>query len=513
MPYTLRFSDSLKNTTVTVPDMPPGINTVDTSLSLVGKGYPNYGEKIADNFLHLLENFASHVPPENPIEGQLWYDTSDTSKKVLRIMDGTASAARWPSANGIYQQGTDPKNSANASLKNGDIWVDTSLNQLKIYNSNIWTTVGPSVGSGGSKTGVETVTLFSNTDPAVPYKVIFNYINGVVVAIVADNEFTPNPVISGFTTLSRGINLYKNVDTGNNATLNGISSSTYALQVNGSTWLGSEFLRKNDTSNGGQLIKGRVTYRQLNSVAADVKGAYGILIDIEGGPASEYVQLYKEGSDAVLLNNKTNGKISFRINNNNLTPDLLTVGSTLVNINTATSIDGEVYISRALTVNSAATITGNTTVGGNAYITGGATISSTTTATGKIIVGMPGGNGVAIVSGHNSSYDIGTATNYFRSMYVSNIYSSNIYTSNVFATNVAWSTGTLQLSATDTVPTGWLKCNGSTATTSTYVGLYSVIGTKYGTTGLGPNEFYLPNLYTTSTTAGGTTTTYYIIKT
>jgi hypothetical protein len=512
MSYTLRFSDPLKNSTVTVPDMPPGINTVDTSLSLVGKGYPNYGEKIADNFLHLLENFASPIPPENPIEGQLWYDTSDTSKKVLRVMDGTATASRWPSANGIYQQGTDPKNSSGASLKNGDIWVDTSVNQLKIYNSNIWTTVGPSVGSGGNKTGVEASKLFSNDNPASEYPVIFNYINGIVVSIVTNNAFTPNPVISGFSTLQPGINFYNNVDTGNYAILNGIASSAQSLQVSNSPYSGNEFLRKNDKSSGGQLIKGRVIYRQPSSVASEVKGTYGILIDVDGGPITEYVQLYKDGSDAVLLNNKSSGKISLRINNYGLSFDGLTVENSLVTINTATSIDGEVTIKRALTVNSNAHITGTTTIDGNNYVTGGALIGGVTTATGKIIVGSSGGSGVALVSNNNNSYDIGTATNYFRSMYVSTIYSSNIYTSNVFATNVAWTTGTLQLSATDTIPAGWLKCNGSTATTSTYVGLYSVIGNKYGTAP-GNNGFYLPNLYTTSTTAGGTTTTYYIIKT
>ena len=102
MPYTLNFSDPTKQTTITVPDMPPGINSVDTSLNLVGRAYPNYGQKFAENFLHLLENFASPLPPTNPIEGQLWFDTSDPAHKVLRIMDGTASAVRWPSANGIY---------------------------------------------------------------------------------------------------------------------------------------------------------------------------------------------------------------------------------------------------------------------------------------------------------------------------------------------------------------------------------------------------------------------------
>ena len=126
MAYTLKFSDPSKITSVIVPDMPPGINTVDTSLSLVGTGYPNYGTKIAENFLHLLENFSSSIPPTNPVEGQLWYDTSNPNNKILRIMDGTAGAVSWPSANGIYQQPSDPSGTS-ATLKPGDLWVNTSV--------------------------------------------------------------------------------------------------------------------------------------------------------------------------------------------------------------------------------------------------------------------------------------------------------------------------------------------------------------------------------------------------
>jgi hypothetical protein len=148
MPYTLNFSDPTKQTTITVPDMPPGINTVDTSLNLVGRAYPNYGQKFAENFLHLLENFASPLPPTNPIEGQLWFDTSDPAHKVLRIMDGTASAVRWPSANGIYQQSSDPN--VSYAVKNGDIWVDTNSNNLKIWNGLSWQIVGPNSNTSDS---------------------------------------------------------------------------------------------------------------------------------------------------------------------------------------------------------------------------------------------------------------------------------------------------------------------------------------------------------------------------
>ena len=47
----------------------------DTSLLLYGRDVPNYGERVAENFVQLLENFAGPAQPQNPIEGQLWFDT------------------------------------------------------------------------------------------------------------------------------------------------------------------------------------------------------------------------------------------------------------------------------------------------------------------------------------------------------------------------------------------------------------------------------------------------------
>ena len=57
-----------------------------TELQLVGKNFAGYGELQNENFLYLLENFASGNAPAKPISGMLWYDSS--SKKI-KVYDNT----------------------------------------------------------------------------------------------------------------------------------------------------------------------------------------------------------------------------------------------------------------------------------------------------------------------------------------------------------------------------------------------------------------------------------------
>lgn len=71
-----------------------------TTLLLFGRGVPNYGERIQENLLHLLENFASDEEPVYPIEGQLWYDRGVTPAQLkvynpikYQIVADTPSAA------------------------------------------------------------------------------------------------------------------------------------------------------------------------------------------------------------------------------------------------------------------------------------------------------------------------------------------------------------------------------------------------------------------------------------
>ena len=69
--YPIYYSDSINKPAIVIDQ-----SKIDytTTLGLLGPNAPGYGPVVARNFLRLLENFASATPPENPTEGQLWYD-------------------------------------------------------------------------------------------------------------------------------------------------------------------------------------------------------------------------------------------------------------------------------------------------------------------------------------------------------------------------------------------------------------------------------------------------------
>ena len=49
------------------PDINPGQNVAD--LDLFGKNYPLYGQYLDENFIKLLQNFASTTAPATPLQG------------------------------------------------------------------------------------------------------------------------------------------------------------------------------------------------------------------------------------------------------------------------------------------------------------------------------------------------------------------------------------------------------------------------------------------------------------
>jgi hypothetical protein len=90
MAYTIIKSNGTVLTTI-----PDGtINTTSTSLALPGRNYAGYGQSQDTNFVHVLENFANSSPPTNPLRGQLWYNTGNSTLLVCPT-DGEANGLAW----------------------------------------------------------------------------------------------------------------------------------------------------------------------------------------------------------------------------------------------------------------------------------------------------------------------------------------------------------------------------------------------------------------------------------
>jgi len=129
MSYSVIKSNPL-NGTIAIPDIVG--NEVNTSLKLIGRNDPNYGQAIAENFVHLLENFSADTAPLSPIQGQIWYDTVAYK---LRVFDGLL----WIAVNVVYQSTSTGPISADL----GDILVitnpsDTEDNKIQLWNGTEW---------------------------------------------------------------------------------------------------------------------------------------------------------------------------------------------------------------------------------------------------------------------------------------------------------------------------------------------------------------------------------------
>ena len=101
MAYTIVKSDGTVLTTI-----PDGtINTTSTSIGLPGRNYAGYGQTLDTNFVHQLENFADTTPPANPLRGQLWFNTNNSTLYVCPT-DGEANALAWLALTSTSSGGT-----------------------------------------------------------------------------------------------------------------------------------------------------------------------------------------------------------------------------------------------------------------------------------------------------------------------------------------------------------------------------------------------------------------------
>jgi hypothetical protein len=181
------------------------IDVATTDLTLIGKGYAGFGERLNENLVKLLENFNNTTAPSNKVQGQLWYDKTNNQLNVY-------TGSKFKPVGSTSNSATAPANAVQ-----GDMWFDTTNTQLYVYTGLAWTLIGPTTVSGSGVTQVITESPEDNT--GVKRNILKLVTNDTVVGIVSNLAFTPSAtealgaalISAGFSTVAQGIQLSTSV--------------------------------------------------------------------------------------------------------------------------------------------------------------------------------------------------------------------------------------------------------------------------------------------------------------
>lgn len=257
MAYLVNKSDGTLLTTI----LDGQTDSTSSSIVLIGKQVTNYGEIQNEDFIHILEHFSNSIDPPNPLEGQMWWNSSTN---VMKVFDGTA----WRPVTGFTSSATAPVNSYV-----GDQWWDTTNDQYKVYSGTEWLVVGPAYSKIDGKSGAIVENVWDTLGNKHTLVNIYN--NGNVTAVFSrDPVFTPNVAITGIATVRPGLTLSSVVD----------EIRVYGTATNAET-LGNltpgQYLRSDvdDETTGSLTVRGQLNVGDLQQTAVYANGLNDTIIE------------------------------------------------------------------------------------------------------------------------------------------------------------------------------------------------------------------------------------------
>lgn len=377
MAYTLQHTYN-NLTPIVVPD---GQLDKSTSLTFVGKTVQNYGGIIDQNFLQLLENFASPFEPGTtngtqgiPVRGQIW---CDVGTNTLKYYDGTG----FKKIGGAFASAVEPgsTDATRATVSEGDLWLDnsnTSNPLLKMRSNNQWVTVGP---AGAQATVTGELILDNNLQT---HEVITFNIDGKRHAILSNDETTyrtrtsatDSSPIPGFYTVGPGFNINDTGDVLGNRFW-GTATGAERILLPQPPGLGDVYLTAHD------FIRANVAGFTTGSLT--VKNNNGLTLG-----ANNQVTMSITNTDYNINNIANNSNIRFN------TKDSGGTSHNVLNMfgNGNATFGGDLNLIGGLNVNQISTVTlaltgnynSNSTASGTFIVTGGAGIGGNVNIGGNI---------------------------------------------------------------------------------------------------------------------------------
>ena len=317
MAYLITKSDGTTLTTVSDGQ----IDDLSTDLTLIGKNYSGFGESLNENFVKLLENFASTARPTRPIRGQIWFDVTELK---LKVYNGTAFQPVSSATIAAIQPTT---------LTPGDLWFDDTNKQLYFYDGENTLLLGPTYGLSQGLSGIRVSTILDTLNQSKVITSLYN--NGTLVGIFssAETEFTPKIPIGGF-------------------------SGTITPGFNASTIPGIKFkVTATDSDRLGGTIASTYVRRDESTV---ITGKLGISDGIEVG-AGYSGRLLSNNGELLLQNVALNKAVRISANRGNIQDDVIVIEPSNQTLKIYDGfLTSEAIVGGNLTVKGDLTVEGNT---------------------------------------------------------------------------------------------------------------------------------------------------------